>query len=545
MKHLIFFLCAIIVVSAQLESASKRRSKFSSADFVIDLAKSKPGEGAGGAARSATLDQMPVLSGEGLSLTLMNLNPCGMNMPHVHPRASEIVYVIDGEDLQVGFAEENNGRFIVNRISTGFSTIFPRGLIHYQINLSCKNATIIAALNNEDPGVISVAKQTFLFPNYVLSGTLGIPESEIDQLRDGLPKNPALSLQQSECYQRCGINAIRGNEASVETGSCGCGWKDTPGACNTPDNSACWTECCRPSNSGGINFQAGLGYMWAVGCDWNNNDMGSAEVRGEDCGGKCLNTNGCTHFTWTSFNGGTCWMKKGSVQPGSALKTDQSMVCGYKSGPGPQPGPERSGKTTRYWDCCKPSSAWDKKAPITAPVRTCQKDGVSIIGDVNAQSGCGGGPAYTCTNNAPWAINDRLAYGFAAANFKGQTENDWSCACYRLRFTSTAIAGKEMIVQVTNTGGDLGVDHFDIQIPGGGVGIFNGCSSQWGAPSNGWGDRYGGVRSINECNQLPGQLQNGCRFRFEWFQGADNPAMTFQAVQCPSELTNISGCKRR
>ncbi len=26
-------------------------------------------------------------------------------------------------------------------------------------------------------------------------------------------------------------------------------------------------------------------------------------------------------------------------------------------------------------------------------------------------------------------------------------------------------------------------------MPGGGVGIFNGCSSQWGAPANGWGGK--------------------------------------------------------
>ena len=41
-----------------------------------------------------------------------------------------------------------------------------------------------------------------------------------------------------------------------------------------------------------------------------------------------------------------------------------------------------------------------------------------------------------------------------------------------LTFTSGPVAGKTMIVQSTNTGGDLGENHFDIQMPGGGVGIF-------------------------------------------------------------------------
>ncbi len=45
--------------------------------------------------------------------------------------------------------------------------------------------------------------------------------------------------------------------------------------------------------------------------------------------------------------------------------------------------------------------------------------------------------------------------------------NQRCCACYELTFTSGPVKGKKMIVQATNTGGDLGDDHFDIQIPGG------------------------------------------------------------------------------
>ena len=59
-----------------------------------------------------------------------------------------------------------------------------------------------------------------------------------------------------------------------------------------------------------------------------------------------------------------------------------------------------------------------------------------------------------------------------------------------------------------------------------------------------WGQQYGGVSSIDDCYKLPSQLQNGCKFRFEWFQGAENPAINFQPVACPAELTNISGCSR-
>jgi hypothetical protein len=156
-------------------------------------------------------------------------------------------------------------------------------------------------------------------------------------------------------------------------------------------------------------------------------------------------------------------------------------------------------------------------------------------------SGCNGGTAYMCNNQQPIVVNDNLAYGFAAANIPGSSEQQWCCACYELTFTNTAIAGKKMIVQVTNTGADLGSHHFDLQLPGVGVGLFNGCAPQWGAPGQGWGQQYGGVSSDSECGQLPSSLQPGCRFRFGWFKNADNPSMNFRKVQCPSQLTAATG----
>lgn len=122
-----------------------------------------------------------------------------------------------------------------------------------------------------------------------------------------------------------------------------------------------------------------------------------------------------------------------------------------------------------------------------------------------------------------------------------------SCAniLSRLTFTSTSLAtsGKTMIVQATNTGGDLGSNQFDLAMPGGGVGIYNGCTDEWGAPSSGWGAQYGGI-STDTCSTFPTALQSGCGFRFDWFEGADNPSVDFEQVTCPSELTAKTNCVR-
>ncbi|RMZ28935.1 hypothetical protein D0859_07004 [Hortaea werneckii] len=194
-----------------------------------------------------------------------------------------------------------------------------------------------------------------------------------------------------------------------------------------------------------------------------------------------------------------------------------------------------SGSTTRYWDCCKGSCAWEGKADVSAPITTCDADD-NPLSEANAKSGCDGGSAYMCSDQSPWAVSSDLAYGFAAVSIPGGSESSWCCSCYELTFTSTSIAGKKMIVQATNTGADLG--------EGGGVGIYNGCTDEWGAPSSGWGAQYGGI-STNTCSNFPSALQPGCNFRFgDFFEGADNPSVDYKQVTCPKALTDKTGCIR-
>lgn len=124
-----------------------------------------------------------------------------------------------------------------------------------------------------------------------------------------------------------------------------------------------------------------------------------------------------------------------------------------------------SGSTTRYWDCCKPSCAWSGKAPLAqGPVQTCDKSDNPLSDNGATKSACDGGSAYMCSGHSPWAVNDDLAYGWAAVRISGGSESSWCCACYELTFKDGPVAGKKMVVQATNTGGDLGENHFDIAV---------------------------------------------------------------------------------
>ncbi|KAF3916957.1 Endoglucanase-5 [Arthrobotrys entomopaga] len=202
------------------------------------------------------------------------------------------------------------------------------------------------------------------------------------------------------------------------------------------------------------------------------------------------------------------------------------------------------GKTTRYWDCCKASCAWSGKGPVIPNV--CDINGDPITNNpINAQSGCDGGPAFMCIDQQPFVINDDVAYGFAAVNIQGRTEQGWCCSCYALSLTDGPAAGKTFVVQATNTGGDLVNNQFDLALPGGGQGLFNGCSKQFpDTPFDNWGATYGGIDTRDQCAGLPAVLQPGCDFRFDWFEGSDNPNITFVEVKCPPEIVAISGCTR-
>lgn len=53
-----------------------------------------------------------------------------------------------------------------------------------------------------------------------------------------------------------------------------------------------------------------------MNCDFHGNDLSSTQAVPENCGQLCWNTAQCTHFT--STNGGTCFLKSGSVSKDDA-----------------------------------------------------------------------------------------------------------------------------------------------------------------------------------------------------------------------------------
>jgi hypothetical protein len=255
-------------------------------------------------------------------------------------------------------------------------------------------------------------------------------------------------------------------------------------------------------------------------------------------------------------------------------------ACDPNLTPSPTPSPfpavswqGTSGYATRFWDCCKPHCAWAANVPAgMAPLKTCQIDGKTTNTEAEPKSSCEGGTSYVCYKFIPYVVAEDLSYGFAATS-----SGDVCGKCFEIQFAGTgkysntpgavALKGKRMIVMAINIGFDVGGGQFDIMVPGGGVGAFNGCSTQWGISNDVLGAQYGGL--LTACNQAVGyydheaiknclRAKNDALFRakgltemaagldwfIDWYEAADNPNLIYREVACPQALVDISGLKR-
>ncbi|KAL7003053.1 hypothetical protein U1Q18_004211 [Sarracenia purpurea var. burkii] len=105
--------------------------------------------------------QIPGLNTLGISLARIDYAPYGLNPPHTHPRATEILVVLEGS-LYVGFVTSNpDNRLFTKVLYPGDVFVFPVGLIHFQFNVGKTNAVAIAALSSQNPGVITIANAVF------------------------------------------------------------------------------------------------------------------------------------------------------------------------------------------------------------------------------------------------------------------------------------------------------------------------------------------------------------------------------------------------
>ncbi|KAI3676098.1 hypothetical protein L1987_85697 [Smallanthus sonchifolius] len=133
----------------------------------------------------ASVQQITGLNTLGVSMARIDYAPGGLNPPHTHPRATEIVFVLEGE-LNVGFITTDNKLFS-KTIKKGEIFTFTRGLIHYQINNGKVPAAVIAGFNSQLSGTQRVANAVFAssppVDDVVLTNTFQVGTKLVEKIK--------------------------------------------------------------------------------------------------------------------------------------------------------------------------------------------------------------------------------------------------------------------------------------------------------------------------------------------------------------------------
>uniref|UniRef100_A0A2N9GNV2 Germin-like protein n=1 Tax=Fagus sylvatica TaxID=28930 RepID=A0A2N9GNV2_FAGSY len=104
---------------------------------------------------------IPGLNTLGLTVARVDFAPNGQTPPHIHPRASETIVVLEGT-LYVGFVTSNpDNRLFTKVLNKGDVFVFPIGLIHFAFNVGKTNAVVIASLSSQNPGIVIIANTIF------------------------------------------------------------------------------------------------------------------------------------------------------------------------------------------------------------------------------------------------------------------------------------------------------------------------------------------------------------------------------------------------
>ncbi|ONK67678.1 uncharacterized protein A4U43_C05F2600 [Asparagus officinalis] len=140
----------------------------------------------------ANVEKIPGLNTMGVSMSRIDYALGGLNPPHTHPRATEMVFVLEGQ-LDVGFITTAN-KLIAKTITKGEVFVFPKALVYFQKNSGNGTASVIAAFDSQFPGTQSIAATLFsaspAVPDHVLTKAFQVGTKEVEKIKGRFaPKN--------------------------------------------------------------------------------------------------------------------------------------------------------------------------------------------------------------------------------------------------------------------------------------------------------------------------------------------------------------------
>jgi oxalate decarboxylase len=147
--------------------------------FKFDLERMPPQVVAkGGTIQEANQSTFPGLAGNGLSIYRLTLQPTAVRIPHWHPDAAELDYVLAGKArVGLGFPDGEWQRF---DLAAGEIAILPQGWFHYIENVGDEVLQMLVIFNNSAPNDIGVSVGFQAVPREALALTFGVPAERFD-----------------------------------------------------------------------------------------------------------------------------------------------------------------------------------------------------------------------------------------------------------------------------------------------------------------------------------------------------------------------------
>ena len=148
--------------------------------FKFRLAASKPAvDVEGGTIREAKKQDFPAL--DGLAIFQLKLKKGAVRIPHGHPDANELDYILHGRAaISIVGPDQVEQKM---ELEPGEISFIPQGWFHSIKNIGDDELSLLVIFNNENPNDIGISVGLGGMTHAVLGETLGVPPDTFQNFR--------------------------------------------------------------------------------------------------------------------------------------------------------------------------------------------------------------------------------------------------------------------------------------------------------------------------------------------------------------------------
>ncbi|XP_059633217.1 auxin-binding protein ABP19a-like [Cornus florida] len=132
----------------------------------------------------AFVAQFPGLNGLGLSIARLDLAPGGVIPIHTHPSGNELLLVLQGT-ICAGLISSSDNKVYLKTLNKGDIMVFPKGLLHFQINSGGTSALGYVSFSDPSPGlqILDFALFANDLPSEIVETVTFLDDAQVKKLK--------------------------------------------------------------------------------------------------------------------------------------------------------------------------------------------------------------------------------------------------------------------------------------------------------------------------------------------------------------------------